>query len=275
VSTLTATRNDGSTLDVAPDHNPKTRAGRLKTPLRFLIPHIARAEAEVFKLGAEKYGPFNWRNEPISASVYYEAALRHLFQWWEGEDIDPESGQTHLAHVRACMAIIMDAAKGDTLQDDRPEVPLPFETPLPDDNGDSMRRALCDWIGCEYDADREVTDARIAKALYTSTDTGITVSIDRDYTINLGAYCEGSEATLPVYRLTWPFSEERFFEAVTEADTAGEAEWNDTHGCPGCLGHWMETGTYHNPDTGELYEVGVNCPVWTECPQCDGEGIVI
>lgn len=103
-----------------PDSNPKTRFGMAKPPIG-LIPATALVQiAESFRLGAEKYGPANWRVDPVSASTYVNAALRHLLQWQDGESQDPESGVSHLAHVAACVAIIMDAETCGTLLDDRP-----------------------------------------------------------------------------------------------------------------------------------------------------------
>ena len=71
-------------------------------------------------LGGEKYGPFNWNDSPVDATTYYSAAMRHLMSWFAGEDVDPESGASHLAHVRACMGIILDAQASGNLIDDRP-----------------------------------------------------------------------------------------------------------------------------------------------------------
>lgn len=71
-------------------------------------------------LGAAKYNPFNWNDQPVDATTYYSAAMRHLLSWFSGEEKDPESGASHLAHVRACMGIIMDAQACGTLIDDRP-----------------------------------------------------------------------------------------------------------------------------------------------------------
>jgi len=102
------------------DNNPKTRAGNLKTPLRLVPTLPIELEAQVMKLGADKYGAYNWRDETVSSTVYYEAAMRHLFAWFNGEDKDPESGQSHLAHVRACMGILIDADAHKKLNDDRP-----------------------------------------------------------------------------------------------------------------------------------------------------------
>lgn len=100
--------------------NPKTRFGLAKPPIA-LIPMTALVEeACTFRLGAKKYGPANWREKAVPASVYVNAALRHILSWYDGQDLDPESGASHLAHARACMAILIDAASCDKLIDDRP-----------------------------------------------------------------------------------------------------------------------------------------------------------
>ena len=69
--------------------------------------------------GALKYGRANWRAAGVRASIYHDAASRHLAAWFEGEDADPDSGLDHLAHVLACMAIIVDARAAGQLTDDR------------------------------------------------------------------------------------------------------------------------------------------------------------
>ncbi len=100
------------------DANPKDVAGRSK-PWMGLIP-VASMEglARVMELGAKKYGPYNWRAKPIKNMVYAHAALRHLFAWIGGQSVDPESGQSHLAHVASCMMIILDAeATGNCIED--------------------------------------------------------------------------------------------------------------------------------------------------------------
>lgn len=111
-----------ATVGDAPDGNPKTRFGLLKTPMHLLPVPALTSMAEVFRLGAKKYGPYNWRKDRVSASVYYAAAMRHMMAWWEGEDIDQESGQPHLAHAMDCFAIVIDAGHYDMLNDDRPNV---------------------------------------------------------------------------------------------------------------------------------------------------------
>jgi hypothetical protein len=76
--------------------------------------------AGVMQLGAEKYGPFNWRKDPVEAMTYVHAAMRHLTSWVDGESVDPESGESHIAHVASCMAILLDANACGTMIDDRP-----------------------------------------------------------------------------------------------------------------------------------------------------------
>jgi len=87
-----------------------------------LIPPAALIyEAVVMGLGAKKYGPYNWREHTVALSVYIAAALRHIHSFHDGEDIDPESGASHLAHARACLGIILDAQSLGMLVDDRPK----------------------------------------------------------------------------------------------------------------------------------------------------------
>jgi len=106
--------------DGYPDGNPKTRIGLTKPPLRCIPPVAILQIGQAMKDGERKYGLMNWREHTVSASVYYDAALRHLLAWWDGEDTASDSGVDHLAHVAACMAIVMDAKAAGKLNDDRP-----------------------------------------------------------------------------------------------------------------------------------------------------------
>jgi hypothetical protein len=117
----TERRDHDTSLPVHQDlPNPKDAFGMLKIPLRFVpwaaIAHLAR----VLRGGAAKYGWVNWRHHKVLRSVYIEAGMRHLMSLADGEDLDPESGERHEAHVMACMAILLDARENDMLIDDRP-----------------------------------------------------------------------------------------------------------------------------------------------------------
>lgn len=100
--------------------NPKDRIGITKPPLHLVPPVAIIHEAMAFKDGAEKYGPYNWRGESVSASVYIAATLRHIFSWNDGEAISQDSRVHHLGHARACLAILLDAESVGKLIDDRP-----------------------------------------------------------------------------------------------------------------------------------------------------------
>lgn len=100
--------------------NPKDVIGVKKVPVS-VIPSPAILELGLALMaGARKYGRHNYRVAKVRFSVYYDAAMRHLMAAWEGEELDPESGLPHLAHVMACMAILIDARSGNFLVDDRP-----------------------------------------------------------------------------------------------------------------------------------------------------------
>lgn len=116
---ITLTRSAAN--DNAPSSNPKRAFGVRKPSPQFIPPIAIIEESVVMALGAAKYGPYNWQDDPVDATTYYSAAMRHLLSWFSGEDTDPESGASHLAHVRACMAILMDAKASGSLIDDRPK----------------------------------------------------------------------------------------------------------------------------------------------------------
>lgn len=109
-----------ATGPVLPDDNPKTALGEAKPKISDTPTIGIREMGQVFTMGAAKYGRFNWRQHAVSSSVYYDAAWRHLSAWFDGQDLDPESGLPHLAHVMACATIIMDAQAHGKLNDNRP-----------------------------------------------------------------------------------------------------------------------------------------------------------
>jgi len=90
-----------------------------KAPLEYLITSAMEGEARVLRGGAIKYGIRNWLIDKILASTYEGAILRHFKEWSEGSNVDADSGEHPLQHVRACCAIIIDAEKHGTLVDDR------------------------------------------------------------------------------------------------------------------------------------------------------------
>jgi len=99
--------------------NPKDILGLFKPRLSLVPPPLMLYVAKVMELGAKKYGPYNWRGNKVLATIYAEAAMRHILAYLDGETLDPESGQPHTAHVAACMGILLDAEATGNLDDDR------------------------------------------------------------------------------------------------------------------------------------------------------------
>ncbi len=100
--------------------NPKDLIGVKKVPTLSVIPsaglvHCGRA----MENGSEKYGRMNWREHPVKATIYLDAAVRHLMAWADGEEDAQDSGVHHLGHVMACCAILLDAQEAGNMIDDR------------------------------------------------------------------------------------------------------------------------------------------------------------
>lgn len=104
-----------------PKKNPKQVQAEKdgKVPYEYLVLSVLEDDAYVHKHGGDKYGKRNWTIDEINATTYVGAMFRHYKAWSEGEDLDPDSGRPHLTHLRACCAVVMDAAKHGKLIDDR------------------------------------------------------------------------------------------------------------------------------------------------------------
>lgn len=61
--------------------------------------------AQALTYGAKKYGRHNYR-QGIEYSRLADACLRHLTAYMENEDIDEESGNLHLYHALASLAML-------------------------------------------------------------------------------------------------------------------------------------------------------------------------
>lgn len=120
--------------------NPKDVVGIRKAPMS-TVPANVMAEIGVAMLeGAAKYGRHNYRAAGVRASVYYDAAMRHLIAWWEGEDIDPDSGMSHITKLLACMTVLRDAMHQGMWEDDRPPRSKPFYQQLNAQAGEILDR---------------------------------------------------------------------------------------------------------------------------------------
>jgi len=107
-------------LEKIKDSNPKDAVGIKKAPFSTVsAPVIAEIGLAMLE-GARKYGRHNYRAIGVRASVYYDACLRHLTAWWEGEDVDSDSGLSHITKALACLTVLRDAQLINKCIDDRP-----------------------------------------------------------------------------------------------------------------------------------------------------------
>jgi hypothetical protein len=84
-----------------------------------LLPGAALEQiAEVLTYGAAKYEANNWCRG-ARWGRYFAALLRHVFAWWRGEDLDPETGMSHLAHAGCCLLFLMEYQRNGWGTDDR------------------------------------------------------------------------------------------------------------------------------------------------------------
>jgi len=103
------------------DTNPKDAIGVRKWRQFFVVPRQVMWEVAVGMLeGAVKYGRHNYRSAGVRGSVYADAALGHIEQWIEGEDIDPDSGLSHITKAICSLVVLRDAQMNDWWVDDRP-----------------------------------------------------------------------------------------------------------------------------------------------------------
>jgi hypothetical protein len=110
------------------DTNPKAGVGRMKPPVGLVPPVAILNIAQAFRDGAAKYGPYNWRKDPVSITTYLDAMYRHIMAYQDGEERSQDADVHHLAHVAACACILMDAASLGVLVDDRPSPGKASET---------------------------------------------------------------------------------------------------------------------------------------------------
>lgn len=89
-----------------------------KVPLELLPVEALTEIAKVLAFGAEKYGRHNWR-KGMAWSRLVGAILRHLFAWVQGENKDPESGLSHLAHAGCDILFLLTYALNNSGTDDR------------------------------------------------------------------------------------------------------------------------------------------------------------
>lgn len=91
----------------ATDNDQSAKADKGKLELSLVNPELVKAVAEVRMYGTEKYGNSeNWRK--VEPKRYVDALYRHLLAYIEGNEVDEESGLSHLAHMACNLSFLLD-----------------------------------------------------------------------------------------------------------------------------------------------------------------------
>ena len=79
-----------------------------RKPRMSLMPKgVINSVIAVLEFGAGKYKEDNWKRVEDGRTRYYDATMRHVGAWWDGEKNDPETNMPHLAHAVCCLAFLM------------------------------------------------------------------------------------------------------------------------------------------------------------------------
>ncbi len=100
--------------------NPKAVQATTSPPMSFVSKPVMYEVGLAMLEGALKYGGHNYRVAGAKASTYYNAAVGHLDDWWEGEDIDADSDLHHVTKAISSLMVLRDAMLMGTFNDDRP-----------------------------------------------------------------------------------------------------------------------------------------------------------
>lgn len=100
--------------------NPKDIIGSAKVPMHLIPVTSIILQAYCMDDGNIKYGPYNYRVEPIQAIGYLAAAKRHIDAFMDGQEYDTVTGKPHLGYALATIGIVIDAWFNGTLIDNRP-----------------------------------------------------------------------------------------------------------------------------------------------------------
>lgn len=106
--------------ETSKDTNPKDAIGSKKAKLSVIPAGVLFDVGNALTEGMMKYGRHNYRVTGVRSSIYYDAAMGHLMDWWEGQDIDPDSGLSHVTKAIASLVVLRDAMLQEMLNDDRP-----------------------------------------------------------------------------------------------------------------------------------------------------------
>ena len=79
---------------------------KLKLRYDLVPPDTLEGLVEVLTFGSVKYEDNGWRKLKDGKVRYYAALMRHLEAWRQGEQLDEETGESHLSHALCCVMFL-------------------------------------------------------------------------------------------------------------------------------------------------------------------------
>lgn len=99
---IEAIRHDTNKIETG-DHLKKDDG---KPPISLIPYEFLEGTAKVLEFGARKYSAYGWADSDMEYSRIISAAYRHLGKFEKGEDIDSETGLSHLLHLSCCVMFL-------------------------------------------------------------------------------------------------------------------------------------------------------------------------
>ena len=94
-------------IETGVDDDQSAKADKGKLELSLVNTELVKAVAEVRMYGTKKYGDSeNWRK--VKPKRYVDALYRHLLAYIEGNEVDEESGLSHLSHMACNISFLLD-----------------------------------------------------------------------------------------------------------------------------------------------------------------------
>lgn len=88
---------------------PARKDDSAKPDMSLVTYSMIEPAAKILKFGEKKYGRYNYRNpNPGFEQRLIAATIRHLLQHTDGQELDSESNEPHLAHALASLMLIFD-----------------------------------------------------------------------------------------------------------------------------------------------------------------------
>jgi hypothetical protein len=108
LKSMTKTKSEGIKLD--------------QEKLRYdLVPAYPLEQiVKVLTFGAKKYTDRNWELG-MNWTRVFAALMRHSWAWFKGEDVDKETGISHIAHAACCCMFLLEYTRTKKELDDRPK----------------------------------------------------------------------------------------------------------------------------------------------------------